>query len=51
MTDDIKKAEKAENLPEDVVKDGQNEIQKITDKYTKLIDDLCSEKEKEVLTI
>lgn len=51
MADDLKKAEKAENLPEDVVKDGQNEIQKITDKYTKLIDDLCSEKEKEVLTI
>lgn len=51
MTDDLKKAEKTENLPEDVVKDGQNEIQKITDKYTKLIDDLCGEKEKEVLTI
>lgn len=51
MTDDLKKAEKAENLPEDVVKDGQNEIQKITDKYTKSIDDMCSEKEKEVLTI
>ena len=51
MTDDLKKAEKAENLPEDVVKDGQNEIQKITDKYTKTVDELCSEKEKEVLTI
>jgi len=51
MTDDLKKAEKAENLPEDVVKDGQSEIQKITDKYTKLIDELCGEKEKEVLTI
>ena len=51
MTDDLKKAEKAENLPEDVVKDGQNEIQKITDKYTKTIDVLCSDKEKEVLTI
>jgi len=51
MTDDLKKAEKAENLSEDVVKDGQNDIQKLTDKYTKTIDELCSEKEKEVLTI
>ena len=51
MTDDLKKAEKAENLPEDVVKDSQNEIQKLTDKFTKTIEDLCAEKEKEVLTI
>ena len=51
MTDDVKKAEKAENLPEDVVKDKQNEIQKLTDKFTKNIEDLCAEKEKEVLTI
>ncbi|MGN0014850.1 MAG: ribosome recycling factor [Candidatus Gastranaerophilaceae bacterium] len=51
MTDDIKKAEKAENLSEDVVKDKQNEIQKLTDKYTKTIEELCAEKEKEVLTI
>lgn len=51
MTDDVKKAEKADNLPEDVVKDKQNEIQKLTDKYTKTIEDLCAEKEKEVLTI
>lgn len=51
MTDDVKKAEKAENLSEDVVKDKQNEIQKLTDKYTKTVEDLCAEKEKEVLTI
>ena len=51
MTDDLKKAEKADNLPEDVVKDTQNEIQKLTDKFTKTIEDLCAEKEKEVLTI
>jgi ribosome recycling factor len=51
MTDELKKAEKSENLPEDVVKDSQNDIQKITDKYTKTIENLCSEKEKEVLTI
>ena len=40
-----------ENLPEDVVKDNQDEIQKLTDKYTGIIDSLVSEKEKEVLTV
>lgn len=51
MTDDVKKAEKAENLPEDAIKDAQDSIQKLTDKYTKTVEDLCAEKEKEVLTI
>lgn len=51
MTDDVKKAEKAENLPEDAVKDAQDSIQKLTDKYTNTVEDLCAEKEKEVLTI
>lgn len=51
MTDDLKKAEKAENLPEDAVKDYQDQIQKITDKYVKVIDDLSTEKEKEVMTV
>lgn len=51
MTDELKKIEKAENLPEDAVKDNQDKIQKLTDKYTKMVDDGCSEKEKEVLTV
>lgn len=51
MADDVKKAEKVENLPEDAVKDAQDSIQKLTDKYTKTVEDLCAEKEKEVLTI
>ncbi len=51
LTDDVKKLEKSENLPEDVVKDGQDEIQKLTDKYVKIIDGVASEKEKEVLTV
>ena len=51
MTDDIKKLEKSENLPEDVVKDKQNEVQKLTDKYIGIADSLESEKEKEVLTV
>ncbi len=51
MTDDLKKIEKEENLPEDAVKDAQEQIQKITDKYTKTIDEVTAEKEKEVMTV
>ena len=51
MTDDLKKIEKDENLSEDVVKDTQDKIQKLTDSYIKNIDTLASEKEKEVLTV
>ncbi len=51
MTDELKKLEKAENLSEDVVKDNQDKIQKLTDKYSKMADDGCAEKEKEVLTV
>ena len=51
MVDDLKKLEKSENLPEDVVKDNQDKIQKQTDKYTGIVDSLVSEKEKEVMTV
>jgi ribosome recycling factor len=51
MTDSLKKLEKSENLPEDVVKDNQDKIQKLTDKYTANIDSAVSAKEKEVMTV
>ena len=51
MTDALKKLEKSENLPEDVIKDNQDKIQKLTDKYTGKIESMVSEKEKEVLTV
>ena len=51
MVDDLKKIEKDENLPEDMVKDNQEKIQKLTDKYVGIIDSLVSEKEKEVMTV
>ena len=51
MTDALKKLEKSENLPEDIVKDNQDKIQKLTDKYTGKIESMVSEKEKEVLTV
>ncbi len=51
MTDDLKKLEKSENLPEDLVKDNQDKIQKLTDKYTGMIDTNVANKEKEVMTV
>ena len=51
MTDAVKKLEKAENLPEDAIKDGTDQVQKITDKYTKIVDETVSSKEKEVMEI
>ena len=51
MVDDLKKLEKEENLPEDLVKSNQEDIQKLTDKYVGIIDSLVAEKEKEVMTV
>ena len=51
MTDELKKIEKSENLPEDAVKDAQEKVQKITDGFTKEIDEIVVAKEKEVLTV
>ena len=51
MVDDLKKIEKEENLPEDTVKDNQDDIQKLTDKFVGLIDNLVADKEKEVMTV
>lgn len=51
MTDDVKKLEKSENMPEDAVKDAQNEVQKLTDKYISIIEEIVTEKEKEVMTV
>ena len=51
MVDSLKKIEKEENLPEDAVKDNQDKIQKLTDKYVGIIDAQVVEKEKEVVTV
>ena len=50
-TDAVKKLEKTDNLPEDAVKDGQDQVQKITDKFVKIVDETVSAKEKEVMEI
>lgn len=46
----FKKAQK-EGMPEDVAKDGEESSQKLTDKYAKKIEDLFTEKEKEIMTV
>ncbi len=46
----FKKAQK-EGMPEDMAKDGENEAQKLTDKYNKLIDAELDKKESEIMTV
>lgn len=46
----FKKAKK-EGMAEDVVKDGENEVQKITDRFIKKIDDMVAGKEKDIMTV
>lgn len=47
----IKKAQKNDGMPEDAVKEGEDEIQKITDKMVKKIDELITNKEKDIMSI
>lgn len=46
----FKKAQK-EGMPEDVAKDGEAESQKLTDKFTKKLEELLSAKEQEIMTV
>ena len=47
----LKKGEKAGDFSEDVRKEGEDEIQKVTDAKIKVIDSLVSAKEKEIMTV
>ena len=47
----LKKAQKNEGLSEDGEKEGEDELQKVTDKNVKAIDALIDAKEKEILTV
>jgi len=49
--DALKKAQKNEGLSEDTQKEAEAEIQKITDKNVKSIDDIVAAKEKEIMTV
>jgi ribosome recycling factor len=46
----LKKYQK-EGLPEDVVKDGEAAVQKETDNFNKKVDEMLSQKEKEIMTV
>lgn len=47
----LKKSIKADGVPEDCEKDGEDEVQKLTDKFVKKVDELIAAKEKEILTV
>ena len=47
----LKKAQKNDGLSEDGEKEGEDELQKATDKYVKKVDELIAAKEKDILTV
>lgn len=47
----FKKMQKASEITEDELKTAENDIQKLTDKYCKDIDNMVSEKEKEIMSV
>ena len=49
--DVLKKAQKNEGLSEDTEKEAEGEVQKITDKNVKAVDEVVSAKEKEIMTV
>ena len=49
--DSLKKANKAGELTDDELSNSEDEVQKITDKYTALVDKAIEEKTKEILTV
>lgn len=49
--DKLKAMKKASEITEDDLKDGEKEVQKITDNYIKEIDDLSAAKSKEIMEI
>lgn len=51
INDGLKSEEKEKKITEDDVRKGQNEVQKITDRFVAQIDQLLSAKEKEILEV
>ncbi|MEG0895499.1 MAG: ribosome recycling factor [Oscillospiraceae bacterium] len=49
--DKLKAMKKASEITEDDLKDGEDQIQKLTDKFCKEVDIILSEKEKEIMEI
>ncbi len=50
VKDELKKLQK-EGLPEDDEKEAEEEVQKLTDDYTKKVDEIVEKKEKDIMTI
>lgn len=48
--EELKRLQK-EGVPEDVIKDAENEIQEMTNDFSKKVDDLLAQKEKEIMTV
>lgn len=49
--DKIKKMEKASEITEDDLRDGEEELQDLTDEFIKKVDEVCADKEKEIMEI
>lgn len=49
--DELKKAEKEDHLSEDLRRDGEADVQALTDRYVKMIDEIFEAKEKEIMTV
>ena len=47
----LRKSEKDSEITEDDLKSGEDSVQKLTDKFTKLVDEALDKKEKEVTTV
>lgn len=51
LIDDLKKQEKAKEITEDDVKNGEKDVQKILDDYIKSADEIIKAKENEIMTV
>ncbi len=51
VNEHLKKSEKAEHFSEDERKKGETELQKMTDRFTKDIDNVLTQKEKEIMEV
>ncbi len=51
LKDEIKSIQQSENLPEDMRYEGEAQLQKLTDDFTKKVDDYLDRKEKEIMEV
>ncbi len=47
----LKKAEKEENMSEDIRKGGESDVQKLTDKYIEELDRMIADREKDIMAV